>query len=238
VHTKWLAPAWLVAVVVVTAAAGAATAGGAAMARSAIDDRAVVHGRATLDGEPFDAPYVGAVVQRRGLVTPCQQSLPRVRNGRFGVIVFARTEARGCGAPGAEILLWTFVQDQIVYSSQSVAWPGNGRTARFRPRFSIVAPTGGVGPIVGFAGEVFDRHHRRLPPGAQVEAYLGDVRCGVATTRRIDDFTGFSIDVVGPDSRPGCAIGGTITFRVDGHTAVETAVNQPRQDSSLNLSLQ
>jgi hypothetical protein len=223
--------------VIVIGAAGAAI-GAAAGARSAIDDRAVVHGRATLDGEPFDAPYVGAVVKRHGLVTPCQQSLPRVRDGRFGVIVFARTEASGCGARGGEVFLWTFVQDQIVYSSESVAWPGNGGTARFRPRFSIAAPTGGVGPIVGFAGEVFDRRHRRLSPGARVEAYIGDVRCGVATTRHIDDFTGFSIDVVGPDSRPGCEIGGTITFRVDGRVAIETAVNQPGQDSSLNLSLQ
>jgi len=170
-------------------------------------------------------------------VTPCQQSLPPVRNGRFGIIVFARSEAIGCGAPGGKILLWTFVQDQILYSSQSVPWHGNGATARFHPRFSIGAPTGGVGSIVEFAGEVFDRRHRRLPPGALVEAYIGQTRCGVATTRRIDNFTGFSIDVVGPDSLPGCEIGGTVTFKVDGRGAVETTVNQPGKGSSLNLSL-
>ena len=89
-----------------------------------------------------------------------------------------------------------------------------------------------------FAGEVFDRRHRRLPPGAHVEARIGATTCAVATTRRIEDFTGFSIDVVGPDSIPGCTIGATITFRVDGRDAVETAVNLPGQDSSLNLSLQ
>ncbi len=230
--------AWLVAVVAVIGAAGGASVGDASTPRNPIDDRAVVRGRATLDGAPFDAQYLGAVVKRQGLVTPCQQSLPRVRNGRFGIVVFARTEAIGCGAPGSEVFLWTFVQDQIVYSSRSAPWPGNGGTARFRPRFSIDAPSGGVGPIVGFAGEVFDRRHRRLPPGARVEAYIGATRCGVATTRRIDDFTGFSIDVVGPDGIPGCATGGTITFRVDDHEAIETALNQAGQDSSLNLSLQ
>jgi len=133
--------------------------------------------------------------------------------------------------------LWTFVQDQIVYSNQSVQWPGNGKTARFNPRFSISAPTGGVGPIIGFAGEIFDARNRRLPPGAHVEAHIGKTLCAVATTRRLDNFTGFSIDVVGPDSIPGCAIGATITFRVGGRDAHETAVNQPGQGASLNLSL-
>jgi hypothetical protein len=209
----------------------------AVAARTGAEDRVVVRGRATLDGVPFDAQYLGAVVKRRGLVTPCQYALPRVRDGRFAITVRARSEALGCGAAGSEIFLWTFVQDQIVYSDQSVRWPGNGKTARFDPGFSISAPTGGVGPIVGFAGEIFDARHRRLPPGAHVDARIGETLCAVATTRRIDDFTGFSIDVVGPDSIPGCAIGATITFRVNGRDAHETAVNQAGQGASLNLSL-
>jgi hypothetical protein len=206
-------------------------------ARTGAEDRVVVRGRANLDGTPFDAPYLGAVVKRHGLVTPCQQTLPRVRDGRFAITVRARTEARGCGAAGSRIFLWTFVQDQIVYSDQSVRWPGNGETARFNPAFSISAPTGGVGPIVGFAGEIFDALNRRLPPGAHVEAHIGKTLCAVATTRRIDNFTGFSIDVVGPDSIPGCGIGATITFRVDGRDARETAVNQVGEGTTLNLSL-
>ena len=209
----------------------------AVAARTGGEDRVVVRGRASLDGAPFDAQYLGAVVKRRGLVTPCQSALPRVRDGRFAITVRARAEALGCGAAGSEIFLWTFVQDQIVYSDQSVRWPGTGKTARFNPRFSINAPTGGVGPIVEFAGEMFDARHRRLPPGAHVEARIGETLCAVATTRRIDNFTGFSLDVVGPDSIPGCAIGATITFRVNGRDAQETAINQAGQSSSLNLSL-
>jgi hypothetical protein len=206
-------------------------------ARTSAEDRVVVRGRANLDGASFDAPYFGAVVKRHGLVTPCQQTLPRVRDGQFTISVRARTEASGCGAAGSRIFLWTFVQEQIVYSKQSVRWRGAGKTARFDPGFSITAPTGGVGPIVGFAGEIFDARNRRLPPGARVEAHIGETLCAVATTRRIDNFTGFSIDVVGPDSIPGCAIGATITFRVDGRDANETAVNQAGQGASLNLSL-
>ena len=209
----------------------------AVAARTGAEDRVVVRGRATLDGVPFDAQYLGAVVKRRGLVTPCQYALPRVRDGRFAITVRARSEAIGCGAAGSEIFLWTFVQDQIVYSDQSVRWPGDGKTARFNPGFSISAPSGGVGPIVGFAGEIFDARHRRLPPGAHVEARIGETLCAVATTRRIDNFTGFSIDVVGPDSIPGCEIGATITFWVNGREANETAVNQAGQGATLNLSL-
>ena len=72
----------------------------------------------------------------------------------------------------------------------------------FRPRFASATPEGRVGPIVGFAGEVFDRRGRRLPPGADVTAFIGSTRCAVATTRVIENFTGFSIDVVGPESIP------------------------------------
>jgi hypothetical protein len=206
-------------------------------ARTASQDRVVVRGLATLDGASFDAPYLGAAVKRNGLVTPCQSALPTVRDGRFAITVRARTEARGCGAAGSRIYLWTFVQEQIVYSSQSVRWPGNGKRARFDPAFSISAPNGGVGPIVGFAGEIFDSANRRLPPGAHVEAHIGQTLCAVATTRRIEDFIGFSIDVVGPDSIPGCEIGGTITFRVDGREAHEMPVNQAGQGATLNLTL-
>ena len=52
-------------------------------------DRVVVRGNATLDGAPFDSRFVGAVVLRRGLVTPCQHTLPPVANGRYAVTVLA-----------------------------------------------------------------------------------------------------------------------------------------------------
>jgi hypothetical protein len=227
----------LVAGVAVTVAIGSAFVSDAGAARPGAEDRVVVRGRAKLDGASFDAQYLGAVVKRHGLVTPCQRTLPRVRNGRFAITVFPRTESSGCGAPGSEVFFWTFVQDRIVYSNQSVHWPGNGKTARFDPMFSISAPDGGVGPIVGFAGEIFDARNRRLPRGAHVEAHIGKTLCAVATTRSLDNFVGFSIDVVGPDSIPGCAIGATITFRVDGRDAHETAVNQAGQGASMNLSL-
>jgi hypothetical protein len=200
-------------------------------------DRAIVQGRASLDGAPFDAPYLGAVVHWHGLITPCQRTLPRVRHGSFSIPVYANAVARGCGRKGAEISLWTFVGDQTVYSANSLRWPGRGSTVSFHPRFASATPDGGVGPMVGFAGEVFDRRGRRLPPGADIAAYIGNTRCAVATTRVIEDFTGFSLYVVGPESIPGCVRNGTITFRVDGRVANETALNEPSKRTTLNLTL-
>lgn len=227
---------FLVAVVAMAMASGAMGAASAAVPLSA-HDRVVVSGRATVDGVPFDAPYLGAAVKRRGLVTPCQHTLPRVRDGRFEVAVLAQAEGSGCGTAGAEVFLWTFVEGQIVYSSGSVRWPNHGTTAKFHPRFSIAAPNGGVGPISGFAGEIFDQHGTRFPPGRRVEAYIGETRCAVASTRRTGNFIGFSIDVVGPGAIARCTLGATITFRVDGQSVPQTAVNVPAEGSSLNLTL-
>jgi hypothetical protein len=210
---------------------------GAATPSGGSHDRVVIRGRATLDGAPFDATYMGAIVQRDGLVTPCQRRLPEVRTGRYAIPVLARSEAAGCGAPGAEIFLWVFVQERIVFSNESARWPRSGTTARFRPTFSIAAPNGGIGPITEFAGEVSDRRGRRQPPGTRVEAYIGETRCAVASVRRSGNFTGFSMDVVGSDSVPGCTLGATITFRVDGRPAVETAVNDAGHSASLNLTI-
>jgi hypothetical protein len=236
---RWLKPFLVAAVTVMAQLGGAIIAGDAEAAAvpKGSHDRVVIRGRATLDGVPFDATYIGAVVKRHGLVTPCQLTLPEVQQGRYEITVYAQTEATGCGAPGAEIFLWTFVQDQITFSSESVRWPGNGATAEFIPTFSIAAPDGGAGPIMSLAGEVFDRRGRRQPPGTRVEAYIGTTRCAVASIRRTANFTGFSIDVVGPDSIPACSLGGTITFRVNGRRAVETTLNESGRGASLNLSL-
>ena len=226
----------LLPVMAVAAAFAGIGVDGSAAAEVKPTGRIAVRGTATLDGAPFDAPYLGAVVVRHGLVTPCQRNLPPVREGRFEIVVYGKNEASGCGVKGAKVYVWTFAQEQIIFSSESVPWP-SGNTARLRPTFSIAAPTGGVGPIVGFAGEIFDKQGVRQPPGVRIEAYIGTTRCAVATTRRAESFIGFSIDVVGPDAIPGCTLGATITFRVDGKLVLETAVNAPGQEDSLNLTL-
>ena len=191
------------------------------------DDRVVLRGRLTLDGKPFDARFLGAVVRREGLVTPCQFTLPPVARGNYEITVLADRESFGCGVPGSEILLWTFVNEKIVYSSGAVGWPGNGGTATFDATFSMSAPEGDVPPTTQFNGELFDRNGTKLPPGARVEAFVGSTRCGIASTRRGGSFSGYVLAVVGPKSIPGCTAGAKLTFRVNGKPAVETSVNDP-----------
>ena len=108
------------------------------------DDRVVVSGNLSLDGKPFDARFLGAVVRRQGLVTPCQFNIPRVEQGRYAITVLAEAESFGCGAPGAEILLWAFVQERFVYSSSAVGWPASRRSATFDASFSTSTPRGDV----------------------------------------------------------------------------------------------
>ena len=196
-------------------------------------ERVVVHGGLTLDGAPFDARFLGAIVRRDGLVTPCQYTLASVDDGRYEITVLADAEASGCGAPGAEILLWAFARNQRLFSRESLAWPGNGGTATFDASFSVSAPDGGAPPTSDFIGEVFRRDGDRLPPGTRVEAYAGDVRCGVGSTRRTGNYSGYILSVVGPDSVAGCDRDGTLTFRIDG----QPATNAPGGGHTLDLIL-
>jgi pimeloyl-ACP methyl ester carboxylesterase len=198
--------------------------------------RVLVRGGLTLDGAPFDARFLGAVVRRDGLITPCQYTLPSVDDGRYEITVLADEESSGCGAPGAQIFLWTFARNQKLYSRESVAWPGNGGTTNFDASFSASAPVGGAPPTSEFAGEVYNRDGERLPPGTRVEAYVDDVRCGVASVRRTGSFSGYILAVVGPDSVTGCDRGAALTFRIDGQPAAETAVNDLRRGGGGGLT--
>ena len=61
----------------------------------------------------------------------------------------------------------------------------------------------------------------------------GDVRCGVASTRRTGNYSGYILSVVGPDSVAGCDRDGTPTFRIDG----QPATNAPGGGHTLDLIL-
>jgi hypothetical protein len=201
------------------------------------DRRVTVHGALTLDGAPFDARWLGAVVRGAdGLVTPCQLALAPVRAGRYAITVLADAEASGCGAPEAEVALWTFAGDRILYSREAWRWPDGG-DLRVDASFASAAPAGAVTPRVEFAGEVFTPDGHQLPGGTRIEAYVGETRCGVTSVRRTGSFSGFSLGVVGPDAVPGCTRGATLTFRVDGRPALDTAVNEPGSSPSLDLTV-
>jgi pimeloyl-ACP methyl ester carboxylesterase len=198
-------------------------------------DRAVIGGELTLDGEPFDARWLGAVVVRDGLVTPCQYTLPPVEDGRYEITVLADSEASGCGAGGTEVLFWTFVNGVRLWSVEPLPWPGPG-AATYDGAFTFLKREGAALPVTEFSGEVYDANGDRRPPGTLIEAYVGDVRCGVASVRRTGSFSGYILAVAGPASVQGCAEGGTIRFQIDGEPAAETATND-LEGSHLDLTL-
>jgi hypothetical protein len=198
--------------------------------------RVRLSGRLKLNGRPFDARFLGAVVRKDGLVTPCQLTLPLVRGGRYAITVVANAESAGCGRPGAEVALWTFANGRIVFSRQTHDWP-RSRRARLDFSFSRSRPNGVIGARTEFGGQVFRPDGRQLPGGTRIDAYVGSTRCGVASVRRTGSYTGFSLNVVGPDAIPGCTRGGTITFRVNGRRAVDTAVNEPGTAGQLDLTV-
>jgi len=189
--------------------------------------RVTVSGRLTVDGSAVDATFLGAVVRRDGLVTPCQYQLAGADDGRFEITVMADAESAGCGAPGGEIGLWVYAQGKQLYSEQTIPWPEASRAVSADPAFSVSLPNGGVGRVTLFSGEAYLGGGDRVAPGTLIEAYVGGTRCGVASTRRTGSFAGFVLAVAGPDAVPGCLLGETIAFRIDGAPALETAANDP-----------
>lgn len=180
--------------------------------------------------------------EARRTATACQHAIPAVVQGRYEILVVSNTEVRGCGVHGAELLLWTFVNGAYFSSSQTLPWPGSGATVTFDAAFSSGSPEGVSEPVTEFKGHLFDREGRPLLSGTVVEAYVGDVRCGLTSLRYGDEVERFdTLIVAGPEAISGCAEGATLTFRLNGELAAETAVNdlgRGSQAHELNLTVQ
>jgi hypothetical protein len=119
-----------------------------------------------------------------------------------------------------------------------MAWDGGSVT--FNGSFTTSAPGGGAPTRTSFIGEVYGPDGERFPPGTRVEAYVGDVLCGIASTRRTGSYSGYVLNVVASDAVAGCDRGATLTFRIDAKNAVESAINDLGGDSrghTLDLTL-
>lgn len=207
------------------------------VAEAAAPSTVVVKGRATVDGKPFDARFLGAIVVDDGLSTACQAALPRVRQGRFRIPVLGRRGGAGCGQRGARVVLWTNVDDRQLYSTNTLRWPRHGRRARFAPRFSTSDPRGAAPTTVDFIGDAQRRNGEVMPIGTKIEAFVGSTRCAQSSIRRADDWVGFIMNVAGPDTLPSCAAGATLRFRINGRPAEETILNAPRSREPVVLTL-
>ncbi|MDQ1433856.1 MAG: hypothetical protein QOF59_672 [Actinomycetota bacterium] len=186
-------------------------------------------GTARLGGRAFDSKFIGAVVLDRGLVTPCNVTIPPIVHGTFELTVYGRHEA-GCGRSGSKVALWTYVGSQKLFSTNAIDWPAS-TTANVTVDFSTSHPSGAAPSVFELNGEAYGANLQRVRVGARVEAFIGSTLCGVASVRT-GVFDGYILHVVGPDAVPGCRIGAQITFRVDGAPVKETVVNggtPPRQ---------
>ena len=195
-----------------------------------------IRGRASVDGRPLDARWLGAIVRHDGLVTPCNVTLPPSDGGRYEIAVYTEEGSAGCGRPGAEVVLWTFVGDRELYATEAVAWPAagdDGGGLSFDVEFATTGPNA-AGAITSISGEAYDDDSAdRHPPGTRVEAYVGETLCGVASLR---DNGFYILGVAGPDAVAGCTAGGRVTFEVDGRPAAETATNSPDRSTHLDLT--
>lgn len=199
--------------------------------------RVSIRGNLTVDGAPLDARFLGAVVEGGRLAAPCQYALSDATDGRYEITVMGAAEASGCGRKGTRVVLWTYVDNKKVFSNESLRWPTNRRTVSFDASFSTAKPEGATRPRVELAGEVYDGRGRHLPAGVRVDAYVRSTRCGVGSVRRTGSFSGYLLAVAGPESVAECAHGATLTFRVNGRPAVETAINAPGRRDLLDLTL-
>lgn len=189
-------------------------------------DQVTLHGNLTLDSTPLEARFLGVRVMRDGLSAACQNNIPAVTGGRYEIDVASDAEVRGCGVPGAELLLWTFVDDTYYFATTTEPWPGTARTVPFDAAFSSDTPQGAGSPVTEFKGRLFAADGTRLPAGTVVEAFVEDVRCGVTSLRTGDVSEGlYTLVVAGPDAVGGCAPNATLTFRLDEQPAVESAIN-------------
>lgn len=191
-------------------------------------------GMARLDGVVVDTDFLGAVVRRDGLITPCQAELPAVARGRYEIDVLADPDALGCGQPGAEVLLWIYVGEQKVFTTQAIPWPAGGTTT-VDVEFTSDAPLGAATPITELHGVVF-KQGIRMPVGTRVEALIGNTVCAVASVQESGDFVGYILNIVGSDAIPGCDTDATVSFRVDGEPVVQTIVNSPERSGELDLT--
>lgn len=182
-----------------------------------VGERVTLQGALTLDGRPLDARFLGAEVIRDGLIAACQLDVVSVSGGKYEITVMSDAEARGCGAPGGQVVLWTSVDGPYIYSAETLAWPGGGDTVTFDAHVSAAAPNGARQAATAFKGHVVHGDGTRLRGGTVVEAFVGDTRCGVAAVRR-DDEAWFTLLVAGPQVT-GCAADGRIRFRVNGTDA-------------------
>lgn len=199
------------------------------------DGRLTISGSLTLDGAPFEGFLLSVVVRKGGLEASCNYTLfSDVNGGRYSDTVASAGEVTGCGEPGAQLYVWAYYQGQVLSSQELGAWPEDGNALTFDASFSSEDPDGASLPVTMFEGAVRDADGRSLPPGTEIEAYLGDELCGATSVPHVvmgaAEPGSYFIAVSGPEELSNCTRDGDIRFLVDGETALQAGVNDGADD--------
>jgi pimeloyl-ACP methyl ester carboxylesterase len=205
--------------------------------RSARGDLATLTftGAARLDGQAFNADFVGAHVYTNGLISACQVS-GRLDNGVIELEVATAATATGCGAPGTQMLPWIYIGAQRFFATAPIAWPSGRAGADVSIDFSTSEPMGASASFREFFGEVYTTAGEHVDQGT-IEARIDGVVCGVTSIRTFGSFNGYVLVLVGPDSNPACADGRPITFTVDDVPAKESIPNVERGSKQTDLTI-
>jgi pimeloyl-ACP methyl ester carboxylesterase len=205
------------------------------------DERITITGAVTVDGQPLDGGTAFPVVRTGDLDQPsCDFSDAPVSNGRYELTVAGKGELAGCGAPGAEVYLEVYVPSlgKYLVSQQSVPWPASGKQLSFDATFASAAVSPLDRPGSTFAGELLDSSGKPLGPGTVVEAYVGNTLCGVSglgpVVMAANGPTSYFLWVVGPAA---CAKAATLSFKINGKPAAQTAVNDQSAFHTMDLTL-
>jgi pimeloyl-ACP methyl ester carboxylesterase len=204
-------------------------------------DRVTVRGRITLDGQPLVYAFIWAEVIDGGLRRLCAFPSVARTDGTFEQVLAAESEKAGCGAPGRRVRIAASSGNNVYFSDESVPWPVSGASVALDVNFTeedAGRPADNVTPVYGgiYAGD-----GARIPAGARIEAYIGDVLCGVtgipANVMLFENPDTYDLLVAGPEAVSGCERGGIVTFRVDGVAVEETARNVLDDGVPLDLTL-
>jgi hypothetical protein len=190
-----------------------------------LEATARIGGRVLLDDFPLESEFLGVQVRRDGLVAACQDEIVSPTFGQYNVGVFSEADEPACGAPGAELILWTSVGDGLIYSQETFPWPGDGVATTYDATFLSTDPDGAHLPATEFVGSVTNADGSPPALGTVVEAHVDGVLCGRSSVKDYEEFIGFTIAVVGPESVTGCTPNATIVFSVGGVEANESSVN-------------
>ncbi|HYM14556.1 MAG TPA: hypothetical protein VEZ14_03280 [Dehalococcoidia bacterium] len=203
------------------------------------DQRLLVHGSITLDGEPLVGGFFRVEVNRDGLRQVCSITADGINAGQFESVVASERELAGCGGPGSLVALDVYAGGRL-FVSPEVPWPVSGHDITLDASFARTdaAPA----RVTVLSGGALDASGNPLPPGTRVDAYIGGVLCGVSSLphglMQAASPDAYEILIAGPESRAGCAEDGTISFRLNGAPVAVTATNglHPEQ-VSLDLTL-